>query len=734
MGRNLSPVVRRELANLDKDAESRRSAMKALKSYVKDLDSRAIPLFLAQVSETKDRGSSYGEHTISLYEVLARGHGPKIVPQIDNIMSTIINTLKSSAGSFPLQQACSKVVPAIARYGIDPMAPAEKKSDIIHSLCKPLSDSLLGSQESLAFGAALCLKALVDSDNWRYASDEVVNEVCLKVAGALEEKPTQTNSHMGLVMALAKHNNLIVEAYARSLIRSGLRILNAGVVDGNSQKRLSAIQMVNYLMKSLDIRSVFSELDIVIGELDKCNSDQMAFVRGAAFEALQTAKMLAEERPKLERDSSSVTGSNFSRRRSHIRRKNSGNVGDPSPLSASPESQTVESFVDYDSLAESPTLTGMMSSNFPCNSRSVNRKLWQNDNVGVDVSLKDGLFSDLCRSSSGSNSHFERYESGLNTDNDEQSETFSGFVHLITRDAGNRSATPSPQKTHTQLSIDEIKIFTTPRKLIQSLQEQNSDENNFFNLKERRVSSPGSSQAESSPTENVYRDAVFHSLNVEVNKNRTCSEVGEQASNSYESVSSSGEAVADTNQEVSHEVGPDPNFNSQYLSLSRKSFGKRFSNLLSGLFIFLAVAILVLPVIMIDNQEEAFDLLGTSKIYSFGNEPFLVSYKTCDAIKAIVPSNVGTYKSPPNNPVPSGGRFQADIRNGSGSCSRAETPIQDVVDAKTSSRSSSSDSSEEERVQVKEGNVEERKENTGHVEESEEDSDEESKEGLVKEN
>ncbi|KAK9123425.1 hypothetical protein Sjap_013027 [Stephania japonica] len=611
MGRNLSPVVRRELANLEKDAESRRSAMKALKSYVKELDSKAIPLFLAQVSESKDRGSSYGgEHTISLYEVLARGHGPKIVPQIDNIMSTIINTLKSSAGSFPLQQACSKVVPAIARYGIDPMAPAEKKSDIIHSLCKPLSDSLLGSQESLAFGAALCLKALVDSDNWKYASDEVVNEVCLKVAGALEEKLTQTNSHMALVMALAKHNNLIVEAYARSLIRSGLRILNAGVVDGNSQKRLSAIQMVNYLMKSLDIRSVFSELDLVIGELEKCNSDQMAFVRGAAFEALQTAKMLAAERPKLERDSSSVTGSNFSRRRTHIRRKNSGNVGDRSPMSASPESQTVESFLDYDSLAESPTSTGMMSSNFACNGRSVNRKLWQNDNGGVDVSLKDGLFSELCRSSNGSNSHFKHYESGLNTDNDEQSETFSGFVHLITRDAGNRSATPSPQKTQAQLSIDDIKIFTTPRKLIQSLQEPNSDENNFLNKKEKRVSSPGSSQADSSLTENAYRDAVFHSLNEEVNKNRTGSEVGEQASNSCESVSSSGDVAADTNRETSHEVGPDPNFNSQHLSLSRKSFGKRLSNLTSGLFILLAVAILVLLVIMIDNQE-AFDLVPT---------------------------------------------------------------------------------------------------------------------------
>lgn len=165
MGRSLSPILRRELENLDKDADSRRSAMKALKSYVKELDSKAIPMFLAQVSQTKETGSLSGECTISLYEVLARVHGVKIVPLINSIMATIIKTLASSAGSFPLQQACSKVVPAIARYGIDPTTPEDKKRNIIHSLCNPLSDSLLGSQESLTSGAALCLKALIDSDN-----------------------------------------------------------------------------------------------------------------------------------------------------------------------------------------------------------------------------------------------------------------------------------------------------------------------------------------------------------------------------------------------------------------------------------------------------------------------------------------------------------------------------------------------------------------------------------------
>ncbi|KAJ1413394.1 hypothetical protein SESBI_19659 [Sesbania bispinosa] len=127
--------------------------MKALKSYVKDLDFKAIRVFLAKVSETKENGSLSSELTISLYELLARVHGVKIVPLIDNIMESVVQTLGSSAGSFPLHQACSK--------------------------------------ESLASGPALCLKALMDLDNWRFASDEMVNMVCQNVAVALEGKSSQ---------------------------------------------------------------------------------------------------------------------------------------------------------------------------------------------------------------------------------------------------------------------------------------------------------------------------------------------------------------------------------------------------------------------------------------------------------------------------------------------------------------------------------------------------------------
>ncbi|KMT15635.1 hypothetical protein BVRB_3g056260 [Beta vulgaris subsp. vulgaris] len=547
MGRNLSPVLRQELAKLEKDADSRRSAMKALKLYVKDMDLKAIPLFLAQVSETKDAGSSPGEYTISIYEVLARVHGPNIVPQLGNIMSTIIKTLTTSGGSFPLQQACSKVVPAIARYGIEPTTPEDKKQWIIHSLCKPLSNALLGTQESLSCGAALCLKALVDCDNWRFVSDEVVNEVCLKLAGALEDKSTQTNSHMGLVMSLAKRNSLIVEAYARLLIRAGLNILNCGLAEKNSQKRLTAIQMVHSLMKCLDIRSILSELDSIIEEMENCQLDQMPYVKGAAFEALQTAKrLLVEKGSKLSCDEVSMTGSNFSRS-SNSQRRQFSSSGSQSPLSVSPESQTLDSCAE--SFMESPILMNQASCNMN-HRKKLNRKLWNPENGYVDVSLKDGLFSEIACESFRSHGSLEQ---GDSTDRRSYANGFPGFTPGSTTNGAlrsrpqspangalrsrpqspangalrrrpqspangvlrsrpqspsngaMRSQTPSPQRTRSQINVDNIKIFTTPRKLVRSLQD-NDEKSDYFDNQSRRLISPCSAKCEWSPVANYTQN------------------------------------------------------------------------------------------------------------------------------------------------------------------------------------------------------------------------------------
>ncbi|KAI9184786.1 hypothetical protein LWI28_001040 [Acer negundo] len=598
--------------------------MKALKLYVKDLDSKAIPLFLAQVSETKENGSVSGEYTISLYEVLARVHGVNIVPQIDSIMTTIIKTLSSSAGSFPLQQACSRVVPAIARYSIDPTTPEDKKRRIIHALCKPLSDSLLGSQESLTAGAALCLKALVDSDNWRFASDEMVNKVCQNVAGALEEKLTQTNSHIGLVMALAKHNALIVEAYARLLIQSGLRVLNGRAGEANSQKRLLAIQMVNFLMKTLDPRSIFSELEFIIAGMEKCQSDQMAYVRGASLEALQTAKrIMAEKGSKFKKSPGSVTGSNFGRRDDN-RRRNVWSAGDRSPASMSPESQTLDTFAEYDSFAESPQFSG--DSEYDC--RSVNRKLWSFENGGVDVSLKDGLFSQMAQGRSPINS--DSYCGHEFTDNGgDYTDEFAGFYQRSTQDRVPRSTTPSPQRSRSHINVDNVGIFTTPRKLIRSLQDLNDVSSDFSEKQSRRFGSPSSIKFEQSPTQsrNGFKQSPTPSRNgfeqsptpsrngfsreifYDVKGNGNLCNGGEQYQGGSESVSSTDDSPASPDTQITRELAvPEKKTEMQKLCVER-TFGKAGLKFAFGLFFFMLLTAFVST--MFVDQESGHRLVPT---------------------------------------------------------------------------------------------------------------------------
>jgi hypothetical protein len=446
-----------ELDNLDKDADSRRAAMKALKSYARHLDSKSIPHFLAEVSDTKavaTPGSPSGEFTIALYEVLARN----IVPQIGNIMATIMCTLSSSGGSLPLHQACSKVVAAIARYGIDPSTPDEKKAAIIASL----SSALMGGRDGAASGAALCLKTLVESCNWRYASSETVNEVCLKVAGAMHDEATRSNAHMGLAMALVKHNGLIAEAYARSIVRSGLQVLDGETTESSSKRRLLAIQMINFFMKFVDPRCISSELGRVIDVMEQCQNDHMPFVRGAAFEASQSAKNIAAQKgSRHEVGTSPIVGSNFHKRRAKSPRRNVSSAKASLASSSvtatpfhfrSPESQVVDSSImNGSTITESPVSVGQSSCNFD-QSRRTNRRLWSNE--GVDVSLKEGLFIKLC----SDNKYYEDdlgevCDSEVTDANFECTDTFARFGSPSHNDAISRDKTPTP-KVHISISLN----------------------------------------------------------------------------------------------------------------------------------------------------------------------------------------------------------------------------------------------------------------------------------------
>ncbi|CAH9127464.1 unnamed protein product [Cuscuta epithymum] len=281
------------------------------------------PILQRELEKNLDAGVTLSEGW--LLSASAEHHGLTIsLNEVDHIMETIIRTLKSSSeGSFPLHhQSCSKAVAAIARYGMGPATPDEKKRHIIHSLAKPLSDCLLATQETVSSGAALCLKSLVDSENWRFASNETINEVCQTVSGALEMHE-DINHHMALVMSLAKHNGLLIEAYARLLVRSALHVLSCKISDEDSRERLLAILMLSCLMRYLDPRSILSEMGLVIEQLAVCvqSSTETIHVRKAAFDALQLAKRIFSENVCDSGDDSTISSPiSMSMNRSLLRR------------------------------------------------------------------------------------------------------------------------------------------------------------------------------------------------------------------------------------------------------------------------------------------------------------------------------------------------------------------------------------------------------------------------------
>ncbi|CAL4987270.1 unnamed protein product [Urochloa decumbens] len=634
MGRSLSPLLRQELDNLDKDADSRRAAMKALKSYAKHLDSKSIPHFLAEVSDTTAAagaaaaggggGLAPGEFTISLYEVLARVHGRNIVPQIGNIMATIMCTLSTSGGSFPLHQACSKVVPAIARYGIDPSAPDGEKAGIIASLCKPLCGALMGSQDGAASGAALCLKALVESSNWKFASGEMVNEVCLKVAGAMHDKATRSNAHMGLAMALVKHNGLIAEAYARSIVRAGLQILDGDTAESSSQKRLSAIQMINFFMKFVDPRCLSSELGKVIDVMEQCQNDRMPFVRGAAFEASQSAKSIAAQKgSRHEVGTSPMVGSNFHKRRAKSPCRSLWSAkGSPacSNMAASagqfrsPESHVVDSSIMNDStITESPVSVGQSSCNFD-QSRRTNRRLWNND--GVDVSLKDGLFIQFCSNSKDYEDDLgEVCDSEVTDANFECTDTFAGFVSPSPNGAISRDMTPSPKVNDRPISIDDVKMYSTPRRLLRSLQNSydsdSTSQDGRSTTKHSRSSSSDQELVESSedvPCLHLDNKAEEtkdenETIDVQDNNGRT-----ETLSNEDKSGQSATEA-----ENTSCKASPETECkeNDVCITSSRvktRKYRVKFTFLLSMIVVFLAV---IAMLVRIDGYDDSVGLVPT---------------------------------------------------------------------------------------------------------------------------
>ncbi|XP_025809208.1 protein SINE1-like [Panicum hallii] len=292
MSRSVGVAEYQELDVSTMDPISHQPAFRGLKLYVKDLDSNTLPPFLARVC-SPDKPTSYSEEEIlCIFETAAEVHGRNIVPHIGQIISAIIRIMSSgclhSAG-------CSKVVCTLSRYGIDPLGREEEKAEIISSLCYSLSDCLMNTNKSISSGSALCITALVQSNNWQFASNELVNGVCLKVSGAVEEVHCHTVVHLSLVVALSKYNPLTLEPYGRSLIRSGLQILDHSTKASNSRMIMSSIQMIHSIMKTLDVRMISSEISSIIQALEQCQGGYIPDICTAASQAAETAKLLERQ-------------------------------------------------------------------------------------------------------------------------------------------------------------------------------------------------------------------------------------------------------------------------------------------------------------------------------------------------------------------------------------------------------------------------------------------------------
>lgn len=285
----MSPLVKQDLAKLEKDGESRRVALHALKQCVENLEPSSVPRFLAQVSESKDTGGSRS-YAISLYEEVARVHGKLIIPQIGRVMTTMTRSLSGSGSSPQLHQACAKVAAAVVRYSIDSDSSAAEAEEILKDVSRPLIGLLTGKMEHVAAGSATCMQALVESEKWKNAPPDLVSEVCHRTTTALGDKSTRTVAHMQLARSLATVNPGTLNVYGACLIHAAEEVLSSSVYSW--QHRRCAAQMVQAVLGIVDRETLALEFHAITQVLENCKHDRMPHVRTAVCEALQAARLV----------------------------------------------------------------------------------------------------------------------------------------------------------------------------------------------------------------------------------------------------------------------------------------------------------------------------------------------------------------------------------------------------------------------------------------------------------
>lgn len=167
--------------------------------------------------------------------------------------------------------------------------------------------------------------------------------------------------------------------------------------------------------------------------------------------------------------------------------------------------------------------------------------------------------------------------------------------------------------------MDNFKIFTTPRRLIRSLQDLDDGNSDYSETQSRRASSPSSSKSNWSPTSPLDRNAQSHTSEGYENRssdellygddqsntsegydNKSSSQSVEQTKDSFESISSSALAAI-----VQPKLSHDRNFNTKSGSQSSSTV-KVVSSKAIFMWIFSILLILLAMTVSytwVDNDE-----------------------------------------------------------------------------------------------------------------------------------
>jgi len=119
-----------------------------------------------------------------------------------------------------------------------------------------------GKLEPVAAGAAACIHALIETENWKYASEETVQAVCQRITVALSEKSTRTVFHLQLASALSSMNPDTLGLYGATLVRTAEEILKTAV--DSWQHRKAAAKLLQGVLIILSREALETEVDLAI--------------------------------------------------------------------------------------------------------------------------------------------------------------------------------------------------------------------------------------------------------------------------------------------------------------------------------------------------------------------------------------------------------------------------------------------------------------------------------------